>query len=192
MITGEFAVIRTAEPQDAETFHSLQDPECPRSAFLDRRREPVLAARDEVREMLTQKEVARGLFYALEDTTGSMRGFCALRELNPEVGYAEVVMMFCQDDDFQSPLADEAFGFLARQAFQRMRLNKVTARCMAHESAFRAFLMRNGFQSDGVQRDVLFAIGKWHNQETLSLFRSDTHFARAEDGAPDKGRCVAE
>ena len=172
MITGQYAVIRTAEPEDAGVLHEFYDPARPRASLLDQRRELIVPTLEELREVMSQKEVTRGIFHAVEDPEGVLRGFCSLRSFNPELACGEVVMMLLDDAAFASALAAETLDFLLGQAFTRLKLHKVLANCLDSETALRGFLAGHGFMSDGVQRDVVFTLGGWHDLETLSLFRA--------------------
>ena len=177
MITGEYAVIRAADGDDAPVLKALYDAPGPRCACLDSRRESIWPTTDELRELLGQKEMGRPLLYAVEDGAGMVRGFCSVRSLNLDVNYAELLIMLRDEADFGAPLASEAFDFLARQAFQQFRLNKLIAHALDCETAQRDFLLRHGFMSNGAQREAVFAAGGWHNIETFSLFRSVTAYA---------------
>jgi len=184
MITGDYAVIRAADPDDAVALQALYDPARPRSCLLDSRRELMTPTCEEVREVLSQKDLMRGVFLVVEDKEGCIRGFCSLRGVNPEASFAELVILFCDDADFDAPLAREVLDFLLQQAFERVKLNKVVAHALEDELVFRAFLQRNHFQSDGIQRDVVFTLGRWHSLESFSLFRSATSYGGAVVRSP--------
>jgi len=172
MITGASAVIRTAEPDDGAFLKAYYDPETPRSCLMDQRRELVVPTVDEIREVLAKKEEGRSVFYAVEDLEGRVCGFCSLRGHSQEVGYSEFIVILMDDADFSAPLATEVCAFLVRKAFFEMRLNKVLTHALGCEKAYRDYLLRHGFQSDGVQREVVFTQGRWHDLECLTLFRS--------------------
>ena len=178
MITSGNSVIRTTEHDDAIALGRLYRPVRPRAALLDRRRELLVPTSDELRELLGHKEAQHGALYAIEDRCGALRGFCSLRGIQPEIAYADFVVLFLEDADYGAPIGEDVFGFLTDRAFVRLKLNKVVAQCLHVETAYRDFLIRHGFESEGVQRDVLFAQGRWHNQETLCLFRA--RYGRAE------------
>lgn len=171
MITGEYSVIRSAEPDDAAWLRRLHDPENPRSALLDPRREPLLPTVDELREVLSQKDMGKSVFHAIEDKEGNVRGFCALRGMNVEARYSEFVLLFLEDDDYSSPMAEEALAFLVRLGFRINALLKVMAHALSSEAAYRRFLVSHGFGSDGSQRDVLYTMGRWVDLEAFTLFR---------------------
>jgi len=171
MITTEHAVIRKAEADDAEAFRRLFDPDVPRSFVLDRRREIHFPTLDELRDVLGKKDAAAGFLYAIEDRDGEVRGFTALRGVSLETGYAEAAIHFSAAADYAEPIADEAADYLLHQAFVVQRLNKVVHHCMETEEALRTFLLRRGFESDGVQREVIYTLGRWLDLETLSLFQ---------------------
>lgn len=170
MITGEHSVIRLAEPDDAYELKRLYDPRRPFSAMLDRRREIGQPSVDELREGLARPEKRAGALYAIEDKQGVIRGFCSVRGASPELRYAEMVLPLFDDEDYTSSLADEAFQFLYNGAFVEKRLNKVVAHCLECEAAYRGLLVRHGFASNGIQRQVLWTQGRWFDLETLTLF----------------------
>jgi len=184
MITGANAVIRTAEPDDGAFLKAFYDPALPRSCLLDQRRELIVPTLDEVREVLAQKEQGRSVFYAVEDLEGQVRGFCSLRGLNQEAGYSEFIVILVDDADFGRPLATEVFEFLTRRAFYDVRLNKVMTHALGCEAAYRAYLLRHGFKSDGVQREAVFTLGRWHDLEAFTLFRSDVPSLAVEAVCP--------
>jgi RimJ/RimL family protein N-acetyltransferase len=173
MITGEHSVIRMAEADDAYELKRLYDAPAPRSALLDRRREMPTMSVDEVREGLARHERFGGILYAIEDKGGFVRGFCTLRGVQVEMSYGEVVMMLFEEADYDNPLADEAYDYLHHMAFDNKRLNKVVAHCLDNEQGYRRLLVRKGFQSNGVQREVLWTQGRWHSIEMLTRFHDD-------------------
>ena len=170
MITGEHTHIRTADPDDAPSMHQLYVSPVPRSALLDPRREPVLPNIDELREALASKDAMRGNFFAIEDRSGIVQGFCMLRGSSKEVGYGEFNLMLLDAAAYESPLADEAFRFARTRAFERLRTRKLIAHCLDTEGPLHAFLLRCGFECNGTQREVFFGAGRWHNLHTFSLF----------------------
>jgi len=172
MIRGQYSGIRWAEVDDAGALKRFYDPDNPRSCLLDVRRELLVPTLDELREALGKKEQGRGAFHVIEDTEGAVRGFCSMRGANAESTYGEFVVVL-DDADFEAPLATEVFEFLIDQAFTKLRFNKVLTHCLDREEAYRSYIMRHGFKSDGVQRDVSFMLGRWHNLEAFSLFACD-------------------
>ncbi len=170
MITGQHTCIRTADPDDAPVMHALYAAGTPRSALLDVRREPIAPNAAELREALTTKDAMKGNFFAVEDLTGIVRGFCLLRGASKDAGYGEFGLMLLDEADFTSPLADEAFHFAHARAFERLRLRKLIAHCLETEAPFRDYLLRRGFVCNGTQRDVFYGDGRWHNLDTFSLF----------------------
>lgn len=170
MITGEHSVIRMAEADDAYELKRLYDSPAPRSALLDRRREVPTMSVDEVREGLVRHEKFGGALYAVEDKVGVVRGFCTLRGVQVEMSYAEMLFMFFEDEDYDSPLADEAYAYLHKSAFDNKRLNKVLAHCLDNEAGYKRMLERHGFASNGIQREVLWSQGRWHSLEMMTLF----------------------
>ncbi len=177
MIAGDHSYIRTAEPDDASALHQLYRMDRPRAALLDNRREPLLPSVDELREVLSRKEAAQGTFFTVEDRAGVLQGFCVLRGTNHEAAFGEVSLLFLEDRTFEEPLAGEVFAFLYHRGLERLRLNKVLTHCLDSEEALRRFLMAHHFESEGVQREVLFAQGRWHDLETLALFRGKAAIA---------------
>ena len=180
MIVSEYAVIRTAEPDDAGALKRLYDPCAPRCCLLDPRGEPIFPTFDELREVMSKSEMGQPFLLAVEDKTGMMRGFCSLRAINMEACYGEIDLMFNDDADYATALASDVLDFLARRAFEQFRLNKIMSRILDSECALREAVLRYGFISDGVQRETVYALGRWYGMETLTLRRSDTRYAQAE------------
>jgi RimJ/RimL family protein N-acetyltransferase len=159
-----------AEADDAFELRRLYDSSKPRSAVLDRRREITYPTVDELREGLARPDKPGGPLYAIEDRTGSIHGFCALRGASPELAYGEIILPLFEEADYETPLADEALGYLCRMAFAEKRLNKVISHCLDDETGYRTLLARRGFESNGIQREVVWAGGRYRDLETLSLF----------------------
>ena len=168
MITGEHTFIRGTELDDVPTLSVLYRAGTLRAGLLDGRREPVLPTRDELRELLSRKEIADGGYYTVEDRSGTVQGFCSLRGMNSEARYAEFSLVLLDPADYASPLASEVATFLYDRAFTRSGLRKVVAYCLEGEIELAAFLHAQGFESAGIQRDAVYAGGRWHALEALS------------------------
>jgi len=167
MITLDHAVIRTADSDDAYAILQLYGG-APKAAYLNRKREIVLPTVDELRETLSSpKDPSSAQFLVVEDRSGEVRGFCALRGNPQQTAYGEILLLF---DSYEAPECSEALGYLCRQAFQEKRMHKVITQCLEDETPLRDLLIANGFESNGVQRHVLYAQGCWYNLETFSLF----------------------
>ncbi len=173
MITGDFAVIRSAEPDDAFALWRLYDPGHPRSFLLGPAREVMIPTIDELREMLGRRDIVQGAFFAVEDTTGEVCGCCVLRGAKSEAGYAEMVLVFGDDRHYETPLAEEVFQFILRTALVEKKLNKLQAHCIVTEQAYRKFLAERGFTSDGIQRDMVYTKGRYFDLESLTLFSDE-------------------
>ena len=168
MITGKHTFIRGTEPDDVPALSRLYAAGTLRAGLLDARREPVLPTRDELRELVSRKEIADGGYYTVEDRQGLVRGFCSLRGLNTEARYAEFSLNLLEPEDYASALAEETAAFLYDRAYIRAGLLKVLAYCLEGEVELAAFLRAQGFESDGIQRDVVFTRGRWHALEAMS------------------------
>jgi len=173
MITGEYAIIRSAEPDDAFALWRLYDPARPRSFLLGPGREVMIPTIDELREMLGRRDIVQGAFFAVEDKTGEVRGCCVLRGGKTESEYAEMVLVFGDDSDYGSPIAEEVFQFILRSALIDKKLNKIQAHCLSTEVTYREFLRAHGFTSDGIQRDMVYTKGRYFDLESLTLFRDE-------------------
>lgn len=178
MISGQFTVIRSAEPDDAYAMWRLYDPDRPRSFLLGPSREVMIPTQDEMREMLGRRDVIQGSFFAIEDKSGEVCGCCVIRGAKMESEFAEVVVVLADDAAYDSPVADEAFDFLVKLGFTEKKLNKLVAHCLSNEQRYRDFLVRHGFVSDGVQREMVYTQGRYFDLESLSLF----HATRSDGG----------
>lgn len=181
MIVEEHGTIRTAGPDDAAFLKQLYARGKPLAGLLDPKREFAQPTEDELRELLGTKDFQQTGFYAVEDSEGIVQGFCALRTSNTETFMGQFVYMLFDETRYESPLSDVVWRFMTNDAFLVKRLNKMMAHCLDREDALRSFLAARGFESDGIQREVLYAGGRWHNLESLTLFRATS--AAREDWA---------
>jgi RimJ/RimL family protein N-acetyltransferase len=171
VIRGEHTYIRGTEQDDVAAMYGLYMQRAPRAGLLDGRRERLLPTHDDLRDLLTRKEIADGTFYTIEDRGGAIVGFCSLRGHSVEARFAEYILQFVDPGYYGGVEAKEAHAFLLERAFTRLGLRKLLAHALASEGALRDFLTVQGFCSAGCQRDVLFAGGQWHDLETLVLNR---------------------
>ncbi len=183
MIIGTHSVLRFSEPEDAHFYRDLYFQGGPKAALLDARREYASPTLQEIRELLQKSESARAFLFTIEDPDGRLQGWCGLRALNIEAAYCELFLVFASPEAYAGPMADEALGALLDRAFNRLGLRKVLATCLDCEGALHACLLRHGFRSCGVQRDVLFSKEGWRGMDTLSLERA----AHASNQTPGPG-----
>ncbi|NLN94520.1 MAG: GNAT family N-acetyltransferase [Candidatus Hydrogenedens sp.] len=169
MKLSSHTTIRYCEPDDTAFVRALYYDGIPRASLLDGRRERMLPRRAEILEILQKSEAARAMLFSIEDETGSLCGWGGLRGLNPDARFAELFLIFAHEDHYASPYAAEALEYLLKRAFYQTRLTRLLASCLHTETAWRACLVRKGFVSCGIQRDVLFAGGCWRDLETLEL-----------------------
>lgn len=173
MVIGEHAVIRGAEPDDASALCAIYNAGQMRACLLNQQREFIAPTVDEISIMLAGGPDGRpNDLNTIEDRQGAIRGFCALRAAPNEPLFGQLVVMACEESDYHEPVCDEAAHYLIEEAFLRRRLHKVLAQSLEHESAFAQFLVRHGFQSDGVQRQVVYSGGRWLDLESFTLFAS--------------------
>ena len=171
MIIGKYARIRTADVDDAPALHACYRIEGPCAALLDVKRERLEPTQDELRETLGRAETARGLFYAVEDLSGVVQAFCLLRRAQQaEARFGELALLCPGPEILLQPLGESVMEFLRDRAFRLLALHKVTAQVFLEEEAMRGFFFRHGFVTQGVQREVHFAGGRWHDLEALALW----------------------
>lgn len=181
MITTEHCVLRTAEPDDAPDMFRLYDTGKPRGCLLGSKREVIAPTVDELREILRPGEGRPQVFYAVEDRDGVIRGYGGLRTGGPEDNhYGELIVVMHEDDDLATPTALEAWEWLRHRAFRSLLWRKGVANILSCETAQREWLIERGFESCGVQREVVFTGGRWLDAETLVIFNRETY--------PDMGR----
>lgn len=169
MHTGLNTVIRNTDPDDSALLWPLYAGAAPRSALLDQRREPIRPTRAELREIFSKIDPS-GQFFTVEDLTGDVLGQCALRGVNREQPYAEATLLLFDAAVAMAAPGAEIAAFLKERAFRRLGLVKLVTHCLDTEGAMRTYWAAHGFVSCGVQRDVLWASGRWHCQEVLSCF----------------------
>jgi len=171
MIRGEHSLIRTIELDDAGGLWQLYDVERPLSFLLDRRQELPLPSRDDVRRYLERNDPQHGQYYVVEDATGQVMAFCGVRGGAGEHGFAELGILPFADSFFEAPACKEVLAFLHQLVFFQLRRYKAMAHCLDTEVGWCKCLKQQGFESSGVQRQVLFTGGRWHDLETFTLFR---------------------
>lgn len=173
MIAGTYTVIRSAEPDDATAMWRLYDPKWPRSFLLGPTREVMVPTQDEMRDILGRRDVIQGSFFTIEDREGEIRGCCVLRGAKLESEFAEMVVALDRDAAYDTPLADEVMAFVERTGFVEKKLNKLVAHCLSNETHYRAYLARHGFESDGIQRQMVYTKGRYYDLESLTLFHRE-------------------
>ena len=187
MIFSEHTVLRFSEPDDARFYRELYLEGGPKAALLDARREFGLPTLQEIQELLKKSEAARAYLFTIEDREGALLGWCGLRGLNAEAAYCELFLVFASEAEYSGAHADETLQLLLNRAFKQLGLRKVIATCLDCEEALGACLVRHGFRSCGVQREVLYSGGAWRGMDTLSLDNewSDLNAAGPGPGAPN-------
>jgi len=168
LITGDYTYIRGTEYDDVAALSELYRADVLRAGLLDGRREPVMPSQDDLQELLGRKEIAEGAFYTIEDREGSIQGFCSLKGVNPEARFCEFSLLFIDPATYHTPIATEATATMLERAFLRLGLRKVMAYCLSEEHDFASLLKQQRFESAGIQREVLYAKGRWHDVETFA------------------------
>jgi RimJ/RimL family protein N-acetyltransferase len=118
------------------------------------------------------------MFHVVEGLDGRVRGFCSLKPSPPELPHTEIMFAMIDEADYATPLAAEAMTFLARKAFIERPMRKMVAQALDNEAGLRGFLAEYGYESNGTQRDMTWASGRYHDLETWSLDR-DAYLKRA-------------
>ena len=163
VIFGEHCCIRAAEPDDAPALKRVYHPGKPRAATLDRRREPILPTTDELRELLGNKDVKLlGEYYAVEDATGEIRGFCCLRAGRQDVFFGEMLLMFIEDADLGTGMA----GDLCVPGTRLLWNAAWESSCLDTKRTCVSFLFNRDFKATGWR--AVSMPGRWFD-ETLSV-----------------------
>jgi RimJ/RimL family protein N-acetyltransferase len=170
MITFDHIVIRSAEFDDAEGLWGLYDPGKPRTFQLGPNLELRTPTVDELTALLDDPERKLGEFYIVENLEGLVLGCAVMRSAAGDSPYAEAMFAFFDEALYATPAADETFAFIRKQAFAIKKRRKLIAHCLDTEPAYRAFLIRHGYTSNGVQRELIYAGGSYLDLESLSLF----------------------
>lgn len=174
VVTGEHAVIRSIDTDDAPFLMRLYAGRRPRASLLNQLNEFQIPTTAEVIQLLAGSGSARSIaFNVIEHISGEVRGFCALRTVAEELFPGRFDIMLFDEGDFATPLAQEAGRYLLEEAFLRKGLKRIVAQCLDSETALRAFLEGFGFTSRGVQREVLYSAGRWLSMESLALSLED-------------------
>ncbi len=170
MITCDHIIIRSAEYDDAEGLWGLYNPGKPRTFQLGPNMELRTPTIDELKPLLEDPERKLGEFYIVEDLEGVVLGCTVMRSAAGDSPYAEAMFAFFDESLYTTPEADEAFAFVRDQAFKIKKRRKLMAHCLDTEPAYRDFLLRLGYTSNGIQRELIYSGGRYHDLESLSLF----------------------
>lgn len=173
MIQTENGYIRTADVDDAPAFHAFANSDRPRALFFDVRRELTFPTLTEITEMLRSKEVKKGVVYAAEDAAGRVRGFGTLKPASLDTQTSEFIVAFADPADYATPLAADVLHFLADLAFVDRRWRKLVAQALEAEAEYCVFLESQGLERNGVQRDAIFAKGRYHGLSTFTLYGAE-------------------
>ncbi|HOV33085.1 MAG TPA: GNAT family N-acetyltransferase [Candidatus Hydrogenedens sp.] len=170
MIEKLHAIIRTADRFDVKQLFHFYMQEPIHASLLDAKREPLMPNISELEELLLSKDAAQS-FYTVENKQGDIQGFVILKGVNPEVMFAEIILLFNNDIYEENKLlVEEALEFIETKAFQQLHLRKIITTCLDDEKNLHTFLSQHSYQCEGVMREVLFTTGKWHNLETWAKF----------------------
>lgn len=183
MIETDHGYIRSADLDDAAAFSEFSDPAEPRALIMDMRREVMTPTRMEVIEMLRSKEAKKGVFYAIEDKRGIVRGFGVLKPASLDTQTTEVMIGFLDREDYKGPLAAEALHFLAKLAFVDRHWRKMIAQIVDTEPEYEEFLRAQGCEFNGAQRNVVYTQGDYHDLLTFTLY-ADAWLARQKEPSP--------
>jgi RimJ/RimL family protein N-acetyltransferase len=170
MITCDHIVIRSAEFDDAEALWGFYKPGKPRTFQLGPNLELRIPTIDELKGLLDDPDRKLGEFYVIEDLEGLVIGCAVMRSATGNSPYAEALFAFFDESLYSSPAADETFEFIRKQAFTIKKRRKLIAHCLETEPAYREFLARHGYTSNGIQRELVYAGGRYYDLESLSLF----------------------
>jgi len=170
MIECGHIIIRSAEFDDAESLWGLYTPGQTKTFQLGPNLELRTPTIDELRMLLEDPEQKLGDFYVVEDLEGNVLGCAVMRLAKGDSPYAEALFAFFDDAHYSGPVADETFAWVKHQAFAIRKRLKLVAHCLETQPAYRAFLVGHGYQSDGVQRGVVYGGGRYFDLESLSLF----------------------
>jgi RimJ/RimL family protein N-acetyltransferase len=88
-------------------------------------------------------------------------------------------------EEYQTPLAADLLAFIANLAFVERRWRKLLCQVLDTEKEYCDFLEAQGLELSGVQRQIVFTQGAYHDLYTYSLFGEDWRAKRIQSGATD-------
>ena len=145
---------------------------------MDQKREYIIPTTDELRELLGGVKNMGGVLNAVEDLSGNVRGFCTVRSAPGEMPVGQFALMMLDEGDYARPIMDDIMNYLVAEAFQRRGQHKVMVYRLDYETKIRDLYLAHGFESDGFQREVLFAGGRWLDLESLTLVNPSRYSLR--------------
>ncbi|NUT37595.1 MAG: GNAT family N-acetyltransferase [Hamadaea sp.] len=172
MIRGELVRLRAFEPEDADALWRWNhDPDVMR--WMDQYHVNSL---DQARRGLA--ELKRNEFgdvlYAVETLAdAALIGLVQLRDVEPEVGAAELDIYLGEKDYWGKGYATDAMRTVCRYGFDAMRLHRIGLTVVDANEAARKVYAKVGFAEEGRLRDAFRRDGRWYDKIVMGLLEGE-------------------
>jgi len=114
-----------------------------------------------------------GLYYDFAITySGVIIGLISLKNVNHRVNNCELAYWIIKPYRGKG-LASEAINLMLKFAFNKLRLNRVTAYVLAGNAASSLLLIKAGFKLEGLMRQSERKNGKYYDEQVFSILRRD-------------------
>jgi ribosomal-protein-alanine N-acetyltransferase len=156
----------------ADMFEIASDPEVARLVPWDMARS-INDTRQSLQSMVDSYRAGRVMPWAVVlVNTGKLIGSCGyywwmVNHDRAEMGYVLARPYWNQG------LMTEAGQAVIRFGFRVMGLHRVEARCLLDNSASEKVLLKLGMTFEGIQREALYAAGKYHTLKVFALLNPD-------------------
>ena len=168
-------ILRKLKAEDAEDmFEYASDPEVARDVTWPPHKhidDPV-AFLNSVLQKYSKKEV-EGWGVALKES-GKLIGTCGFVWWKPEHAKAEIGYALSRKY-WGRGLMTEAVTAVMDFGFDKMKLNRLEARCTAANIGSEKVMRKNGMKYEGILRDVLYVKGAFMTLKSYSILRSEFH-----------------
>lgn len=104
--------------------------------------------------------------------TDKFIGTCGYFLWEPEYSRAEI--QYAMSDKYSGMgLMTEAVNEVIKFGFEKMRLNRISAKCMIENVASERVMQKTGMKFEGIMREGVFAKGKFYDLKVYAILRAD-------------------
>lgn len=111
--------------------------------------------------------------FAIKTTDGEYIGNIEISEIDWRVGRGEIGLMIGEPQYRNKGYGSEAIRLMLEFAFDFMRLHRVEARVLAHNTRAQQVFERCGFTREGVARESFFMNGRWVDVVNFATLATD-------------------
>lgn len=117
--------------------------------------------------------------FAIKTIEGEYIGNIEISDIDWRAGRGEIGLLIGEPQFRGHGFGSEAIALLSAFAFDEMRLHRLEARVLAHNTRAQRTFERCGFTREGVAREAFYSEGKWVDVVGFGLLTSDPRPAPA-------------